>query len=270
MSELIQKILAITKITTVSIMEPEDLKLNKLRNEIVRMEATLSEIESNRQSNKKRKELPRLKLVLQRLQSKYENQCQLLENLEEMSEMIIEMHRAAVEGDVTIVRRLLSRGVDPNKRDESGSTAFMYACDQGHVDIAKMMIEYGARVNDDSITSPLILATAKCHVDIVKLLLEHGATVDQRDSTTPLLIACEKDSDTCVNALLHAGANPNRIDELGNTGLHYAAINGNHTIARLLMEYGANNVIHNKSNMNALSIARSHSHFQVVDELAKK
>ena len=254
-------------------MEPEDIKINKLRNEIVRMEATIFEIETNKQHNPNRRKLPKLRLELQRLRSKYENQCQLLENLEEMTEMTVEMQRAASVGDVTIVRRLLSRGVDPNNRDESGYSAFVYACGQGHADIAKTMIEGGAHVNDDTATSPLILATTKCHVDIVKLLLEHGATIDQRDSTgrTPLLVACEKNSEDCVTALLHDGANPNRIDQLsGNTGLHYAAINGNDTIARLLMKYGANNVIRNKSNMTAISIARSHRHFQVVDVLAKK
>ena len=129
--------------------------------------------------------------------------------------------------------RLLSRGIDVSVPDDSGYTAFMYACGQGHERIVSLMIkDGGVDVNDTSSRMlPLILATNKCHVDVVQLLIDNGARVDVRDETnrTPLLIACEKDCTSCVNTSLQ-----------------------------------------NNDRMTALAIARSRRHFNVVDVIAKK
>ena len=155
------------------------------------------------------------------------------------------LRRATATGDETSVKRLLSREVDVNIPDDSGYSAFMYSCGQGHVGISNLMITVGAaNVNDpDSKISPLILATNKCHLDVVQSLIDHGATVDHRDelNQTPLLIACEKDYKGCVKALLSAGANPNATDKRGNTGLHHCAVNGNDCIAQMLIDHGVNN-----------------------------
>ena len=138
------------------------------------------------------------------------------------------MRRAAVVGDETNAKRLLSRGVDVNVVDDSGFSAFMYCCGQGHLVIAKLMITAGnANIDDpDSKSPPLVLATNNGHVGIVRLLLEHGATVDRNDelARTPLLIACERGDEECARTLLSSGANPNATDRRGNTGLHHVAV----------------------------------------------
>lgn len=262
-----------------------DLKMSKLRNEcmvdrtkIGAMETMIKEIQTDPNKNRPSKVDAKIrmpKLELQRLRAKHESQRQLLENLEEMGSMIEAMQRAASTGDEITVKRLLSRGVDVNIPDDSGYTAFMYCCGQGHLRIAELMITVGGANADDSLdskTSPLIMATSKSHACVIKLLLEHGASVDQRDELhrTPLLIACEKGCNECVDILLAAQANPNAFDKRGNTGLHHAAGSGNESIVQILIAHGVNSSLKNNNMMTALAIARSRRHFNVVDTIAKK
>lgn len=206
------------------------------------------------------------------MKSKYESEAALLENLEEVGDMNDAMRRAAAIGDETSAKRLLSRGVDVNLADDSGYSAFMYCCGQGHLGIAELMIVAGgANVDDqDSKSPPLVLATNNAHVGIIRLLIEHGATVDRWDelARTPLLIACERSGGECARVLLSSGADPNATDRRGNTGLHHAAVSGDDGIARLLIDHGANQSIKNNDHMTALAIARSRRHFKVVSVLA--
>ena len=110
------------------------------------MEAIIREIETDPEKNMpfkidQKRRLPKLKLELQRLRARHESQRQLLENLEVAGDMHEAIQRAAATGDETVVKRLLSRGVEVNISDGSGYTAFMYACGQGHID---------SKVNDHS------------------------------------------------------------------------------------------------------------------------
>lgn len=263
----------------------DDLKMSKLRNDcsVVRrkigaLEAAVREIETDPNKNRpskidRKRRLPKMKLELQRLRSKHEGQRQLLEDLEQQEDMNEAARRAAVTGDITCVKRLLSRGVDINIMDSSGNSAFLYACGQGHASVAELMIKVGeANVDPDSIMSPLVLATNRCHADVVRLLLDHGATVDRRDETnrTPLLIACEKGFEDIATYLLRAGANPNAADRRGDTGLHHCAVKGNGSIAQVLIDHGVNLSIKNNDLMTALAIARSRRHFEVIDSIARK
>ena len=264
----------------------QDLQINKLRNEcsvnranISSIGAMIQEIESDPSMNlpsrvDQKRKLPKMKLELQRLRSKHESQSQLLENLEAMGNLNEVMQKAAVRDDKLMVKRLLSRGVNVNIQDETGYSAFMYACGQGHSDTVGLMITSGgAAVNDfDSKLTPLILAATNGHDDTIQILVDNGAAIDQRDelSRTPLLIACEKGNIGCARVLLKAGANANAMDKRGNTGLHHCAVHGNDEFARLLIDHGVNDAVKNNDLMTALVIARSRRHFKVVDVIATK
>jgi hypothetical protein len=245
-----------------------ELQINKLRNEcnkdrasIARLQATINDIETDPRRDlpikvDDKRRLPKLKLELQRLKAKHESQSQLLENVEAMGNMNEAMRLAASRGDKATVHRLLSRGVHINIPDETGYTAFMYACGGGHTEIADLMIDVGSAVlNDvDAKVTPLILATTNSRNDVVQLLLKKGAVVDQTDELgcTPLLIACDKNFYHCAKSLLDGGANPNAADRRGNTALHHCAVNGNAELAKLLMEKGANETTKNNEFMTAV------------------
>jgi ankyrin repeat protein len=74
---------------------------------------------------------------------------------------------------MSIFRMLTPEGVTPplNK-----------ACQEGHKDIVKMLLDKQAAVNiqDDKGWTPLLLACLKGHKDIVKMLLEKHADVNMQ------------------------------------------------------------------------------------------
>jgi outer membrane protein assembly factor BamB len=86
---------------------------------------------------------------------------------------------AAREGDLTTIKRLHGEGVDVNANTKYGATALAYACDRGHLDVVKYLIEKGADVNakDEFYEfTPLGWTLFNDHFDITKALLAAGAT----------------------------------------------------------------------------------------------
>ena len=65
-----------------------------------------------------------------------------------------------------------------NKANENGATPLYIACDKGHVDAARLLLDKGAavdRAREDGWT-PLRIAKSKGHSAVVALLKEWGAT----------------------------------------------------------------------------------------------
>lgn len=69
------------------------------------------------------------------------------------------------------------RPVDVDAADQDGWTPLHYACDRGHVEVAKLLLEEGANVNarDEARRTPLHLAALSGRVEVVQLLLGNGA-----------------------------------------------------------------------------------------------
>jgi ankyrin repeat protein len=54
----------------------------------------------------------------------------------------IKLLKASAKGDENGVKEFLEKGGDPNARDSSGWTPLHAAAAHGHVNIAKLLIEY--------------------------------------------------------------------------------------------------------------------------------
>ena len=59
-----------------------------------------------------------------------------------------------------IVKVLLDAGVDPDARDQNGTTVLMYAAYKGHIEIAKTLIGKGADINAKSKTGKTALSVS--------------------------------------------------------------------------------------------------------------
>ena len=91
---------------------------------------------------------------------------------------------AARKGDAVAVKRLLDEGVDVNTTFRYNATALFYACDHGHLEVVKVLLDRGAdmSVKDTfyGFTS-LALATGPAqkkkpeHAEIAKLLIQKGS-----------------------------------------------------------------------------------------------
>uniref|UniRef100_A0A2A4JT97 Uncharacterized protein n=1 Tax=Heliothis virescens TaxID=7102 RepID=A0A2A4JT97_HELVI len=91
-----------------------------------------------------------------------------------------QLHVASISGNKLLVERLIAQGHPVNIRDNAGWLPLHEACIHGHVEVANILINSGANVNDrggsncDGIT-PLYDAASNGHLDVVQLLLEKGA-----------------------------------------------------------------------------------------------
>lgn len=90
---------------------------------------------------------------------------------------------ATNEGKLEIVRTILNNRVScVSATDNDGYTPLHRACYENHIDIAKLLIQYGANVNatTEFKWTPLHSASQWTNAYCVALLLQHGANVNAR------------------------------------------------------------------------------------------
>ncbi|KAF8270105.1 hypothetical protein EI94DRAFT_1723881 [Lactarius quietus] len=79
---------------------------------------------------------------------------------------------------INVVRHLLEHGADPNTRDHiHSSTPLHQASFQGWLEVARLLLSYGAKVDekDKEGRTPFQVASSEGHVEMTKLLADHGA-----------------------------------------------------------------------------------------------
>jgi hypothetical protein len=95
-----------------------------------------------------------------------------------------QLQEAARKGDAATVRKLIDEGVDVNTKFRYNATALFFACDHGHVEVVKALLDGGAdlAVKDSFYGfTPLMLAVRPAqkrrpeHTEIAKLLIAKGA-----------------------------------------------------------------------------------------------
>lgn len=92
------------------------------------------------------------------------------------------LHRAANDGDVQEIERLISVGYDVNLFDDMSYTPLHHAVMGGSVDAVKALFRHGAFVDANDFANigetPLALAVQSEYLELVCLLLESGADPD--------------------------------------------------------------------------------------------
>lgn len=122
------------------------------------------------------------------------------------------------------LERLLKNGVDPNAKDNRGSTPLHIAvsnyCD---IKIIRVLLEYGANPNEKNTRGSTPLHVTDCNIELIRLLLEFGANINEQN-------------------------------EDGDTILHYASACGSIKMetVKLLLEHGADYTITNDQNESCL------------------
>ena len=118
--------------------------------------------------------------------------------------------RAAKDGDLAAVERLVSAGHDVNATEDGGATALTLAAFRGHDKIVQYLVAHGANVNkaDAQGWTPLMVASELGYLKIVKILLEAGANVHARttDGKTAMSLALARKRSEEVALLKRYGA----------------------------------------------------------------
>ena len=154
----------------------------------------------------------------------------------------------ATFGTGDFVEKLIRLGADPNKQNSDGSTALTVALWSSNLDVAHILLDYGASVNYEKPSvgnTSLHLAAEHGHCDILVQLVK-SADASQLNrfgclSFTPLMYAVQAGHMKIAKLLLDLGADINACDveSSGNTALHIACETGRVDMVHFLLENGA-------------------------------
>ncbi len=219
------------------------------------------------------------------------------------------LHKASQEGNIKLIKLLLSKGADINSKvkrtgfgnfeNEYEGTPLMEAIINRHVEVAKLLIEKGANVNEESNTklTSLMLASRNGYTEVVNLLLNTGADVNYKNENgqTALEIALKEYNtylrdyisnkgddnfrasilpsieryESIAKLLIQKGANVDNKNSNGFTLLMSASKKGEVKVVKFLLDAEAN--INHKANngLTSLAIASANNNLEVVDLLIK-
>jgi len=130
-------------------------------------------------------------------------------------------------------------------RSADGFTALHFAAFFGKLEVARILLEAGARVDayaDNPIrVQPLHSAAANRHLEVCRLLLAVGADVNARQGGgfTPLHAAAQNGDPEMVELFLSAQADPSATTDTGETPAATAEAAGHVDVARRLQEVAA-------------------------------
>jgi hypothetical protein len=162
----------------------------------------------------------------------------------------------------------------PSRLEESGiSTPLFFVALCGFSGLAKHLIitralDVNAKVGFD--WTPLFAASRNGHVDVAQVLLDYGADVNAQDihDQSPLYWASYGRHAKVVQLLLERGTNVNAQDNYSyHTPLHLASYWGDLEITRLLLDHEADMQIRNKSGLTAFQMATREEHHDIAQVL---
>ena len=153
------------------------------------------------------------------------------------------LYRAANEGDLEEVKRLLKKGVPPDRyrqKDWYNTTTLQRAAFSNHPHIVKALIDAGSdvEIKDDNENNALHDSCRKGYDKVVTVLLDANAKINATNylKSTPLLLACKASHPSTALLLIQRGADVTKINANKISPLHYASEAGNLTIVQYLVE----------------------------------
>ena len=206
----------------------------------------------------------------------------------------------SVQDSLDMVRALLAKGANPDTRSTRGTTALSVAQDYGNPEIAKLLLQGGAKevltYTGLDLNDALLLAAS--HGDAKEVVESLNAGADphsvSRTGVTPLLAAAYGGNVGAVRVLVERGAQVNEVPNgfrawtwtgaklpmsqqalaeaasLGDTALILAAQLGHEDIVAYLLDHGANPALANPQGDTPLSLAAEQGHARIVAKLLAK
>ncbi|XP_078341388.1 uncharacterized protein LOC111109309 isoform X2 [Crassostrea virginica] len=171
-------------------------------------------------------------------------------------------------GHVQVVKELIQHGASI---DVMGYTTPIHTASKaGHVDVVDLLIKLGADCNqsDEYGRTPIYEASVSGHVDVVDLLIKGGADCNQKDKS-PIYAASKAGLVDVVDLLIKGGADCNQSNKCGSTPLHEASKAGHVDVVDLLIKSGANCNQRDEDGRTPIHEASAGGHVDVVNLLIK-
>jgi ankyrin repeat protein len=168
---------------------------------------------------------------------------------------------AADRGDVKAVNQfILKKNVNINYRDADGNTPLFYAVNNGHEEVVKTLLYYGADPNIGSFDgfTPLMNTALQGNFDMAQLLLYDSRTkldIYDVNNCTALHYASYYDNIYIADMLIYYGASTILKAKYKSSPLLLASYSGDTALAQILINAG--NLIHlkNSKGYSPMSIA---------------
>jgi len=182
--------------------------------------------------------------------------------------------RETAKGNIDAVTSLLARKANPNAQNIYGYTALLTALANGFVNIALLLLDFGASVHISTLEglSALHLAAIHCDDSMLEKLLQCGAFLGVQDEEGDSLfhwVVREQKSDILSFLITKAPTFLDTQNEDGETPLHLAASLGEEAAAETLLKSGANPAIKDVTGLTPAEHALENSHFKIAHMLSK-
>ncbi len=145
-------------------------------------------------------------------------------------------------GNLELAKLLISSGLDPLARNETGITPFDYACGWGNLEVVQFFLDQGVdpKTEDNIGVTSLHWACKSGNLELVELLERNGLDLNAIDNEgkTCLLYACQGYSVEIVQYLQEQGADVLEKTHSGVTALHEACQGENLEVAIYLLKNG--------------------------------
>jgi ankyrin repeat protein len=183
----------------------------------------------------------------------------------------IDIHTAAMTGNIEAVKQHLDAGTDVNAKDNLDMTPLDYAVTPGKEEMADLLRKNGGR---SAAYDSIHLAAMLGNIEAVKQHLADGADVDAKDEDgeTSLHRAAKFGHKEIAELLISNGADVNAKSEgYESTPLHHAAWAGyaHKEVTELLIAKGADVNAKNNIGITPLDAAITRSHTEIADLLRK-
>ncbi|MFK7957269.1 MAG: ankyrin repeat domain-containing protein [Lysobacterales bacterium] len=137
--------------------------------------------------------------------------------------------KAANEGNLGRVKRLIAQGHNLNERDSALCSPLLRASGAGHPNVVGALLAAGADGNLAAANGTTALGAAVLgdHREVVRLLVDRGVDVNQRQQfgVTPLMLAAARWKPRMIKLLLSLGADARQRDDTQGTVLMAAVQN---------------------------------------------
>ena len=183
---------------------------------------------------------------------------------------------AEPEERVRTIKRLLEAGANLNALNKNSYTPLHMAVFNGRLEVAKVLLENGALIDNPVSLTPLVAAAVDGDSpEVLALLLEKKAPIDRRSAygAYPIHHAAYNGHTEMAKILLDAGADPDARDFSFRTPLHIAASADQREIVDLLWKKGARMDAVDAGNMTAAQFASQMGHAALaihIEDLSKK
>jgi ankyrin repeat protein len=181
------------------------------------------------------------------------------------------LHAALYMGHLDVAHLLLDYGADINLRDKDDRTSLVAAYDRKDLLAMRLLLEHGADPDMEHDDFGLILhhASWQGQAEVIELLLRHKADVNARNNLneTPLHWASEWRRVKVIQLLLEGGADVNAQTETQDTPLSLASRDGYLEVVRILLSHGADVHIRGYNYQTPSQAARSRGHTEITQLL---